>query len=426
MELSFFEKEVENISYSDLQKLVEIDKIPESYNLDYKLEYPKGNKLPKLIIALANATGGYIIIGVEEEKLNNKNTGIPKKIVGIEKADHMSKITNIILSHSQPKIVPSINQIAFPTDSNKVVVVIKVYEALEPIMYYSKNDSDSNKWFIRINDKIEPADYSILKKLFYKENYLERMKRNVENEIKLQDDVIESIGEYYSNKTGALLFGIIVIPYTKDFTLVDMKNKEFETFLNHLSGLFHKYSQIYIEYRLSAFIKRFRFMGHYYESKIEGKNVFGKTSLRIYEDGNIYGYIINEFNTIDSDSYEIERVVIKDPLFIIYLFIQYLKLIKLVYDQIKFREKFKLILRIGSISKFILQIVGVKFESIQDIIEIDRVIYCFDLEDNNKFNEILLDIFHELLRYFCEDYKNVEEVFPFFQNKIPKCFKNFE
>jgi len=174
--LSFFEKKIENLEYIDIYNLVCINKIPESYNLDYKVNYPKNEKLAKLMLSFANASGGYIIIGIEELRVNNKNTGLPDKIIGIDKADHTTKITNITISHSQPKIVPSVKTVELDSNPDKVVVVIKIEESIEPIMYYSKNDSDSNKFFIRINDKKQPADYSILKKLFYKENYLERMK----------------------------------------------------------------------------------------------------------------------------------------------------------------------------------------------------------------------------------------------------------
>ncbi len=136
--LSFFEKKIENLEYVDINNLVCINKIPESYNLDYKVDYPKNEKLAKLMLSFANASGGYIIIGIEEVRVNNKNTGVPDKIFGVDKADHTTKITNIAISHSQPKIVPSVKTIELDSDPDKLVVIIKIEESMEPIMYSSK------------------------------------------------------------------------------------------------------------------------------------------------------------------------------------------------------------------------------------------------------------------------------------------------
>ncbi|KKM10327.1 hypothetical protein LCGC14_1722020, partial [marine sediment metagenome] len=266
--LSFFEKKIENLEYIDLYNLVCVNKIPESYNLDYKVDYPKNEKLAKLMCSFANASGGYIIVGIEEVRVNNKNTSVPDEMFGIDKADHTTKVTNIAISHSQPKIVPSIKTIELDSDPDKVVVIIKIEESMEPIMYYSKNDSDSNKFFIRINDKKQPADYSILKKLFHKENYLERMKVFEEEILKEQKEFIyHKLGRFYKEKTGAIFFGVNVLPFNKDFEIIDMASSEFEAFLNGLNRTFHEIP-IFFDYRLSSFIKKFKFMGYYYESKI--------------------------------------------------------------------------------------------------------------------------------------------------------------
>jgi len=167
MNSTFFGKKLSDIDFSRIQSLKD-NKIPESYDLDYKENYPTNQKLAKLMIAFANSSGGYIIIGMKEERHQGHNTGVPDKIVGIDKGDHPTKITNIALSHSQPKIFPKICIIEHPDNSNKVIVIIKINESIEPIMYFSKNDSDTNKWFIRINDKIE---YELTRKMAGKVNF---------------------------------------------------------------------------------------------------------------------------------------------------------------------------------------------------------------------------------------------------------------
>lgn len=425
--LSFFEKSIENLEFKDIYNLFCINKIPESYNLDYKSDYPKNEKLAKLMCSFANASGGYIIVGIEEVRVNNKNTGVPDKIIGVDKADHTTKITNIAISHSQPKIVPSVKTIEIVSDPDKVVVIIKIEESMEPIMYYSKNDSDSNKFFIRINDKKQPADYSILKKLFYKENYLKRMEIFQEEVSKEQIEFIfDKLGRFYKDDSAALFFGLSVLPFNKDFEIIDMSSGEFEDFLNGINRTFYEIP-VFIDYRLSSFIKKFKFMGYYYESKVvEIKDLEEdiKNKFEIYRSGNINGHVVYNFDTLDSESYRIERCLINNPDFIVNLFSQWLKVIQLIYDEIRFNGKFKFILRIGSLDKFILNIADIHFHSTTDIIEFEKIIYTFDLHDVNKLNEILSDIFKEFLRYFCEDLNHVDQIFPYFESKISECLKN--
>ncbi len=425
--LSFFEKSIENLEFKDIYNLFCINKIPESYNLDYKSDYPKNEKLAKLMCSFANASGGYIIVGIEEVRVNNKNTGVPDKIIGVDKADHTTKITNIAISHSQPKIVPSVKTIEIVSDPDKVVVIIKIEESMEPIMYYSKNDSDSNKFFIRINDKKQPADYSILKKLFYKENYLKRMEIFQEEVSKEQIEFIfDKLGKFYKDDSGALFFGLSVLPFNKDFEIIDMSSGEFEDFLNGINRTFYEIP-VFIDYRLSSFIKKFKFMGYYYESKVvEIKDLEEdiKNKFEIYRSGNINGHVVYNFDILDSESYRIERCLINNPDFIVNLFSQWLKVIQLIYDEIRFNGKFKFILRIGSLDKFILNIADIHFHSTTDIIEFEKIIYTFDLHDVNKLNEILSDIFKEFLRYFCEDLNHVDQIFPYFESKISECLKN--
>ncbi|KKM80584.1 hypothetical protein LCGC14_1338390 [marine sediment metagenome] len=162
----------EEINYSHIEYLVD-NKIPESPILDYKQDMLESVKLAKLITAFANSTGGFIIIGVSEERINGKKTGKPDKVLGVPQEDYVTRITDIAMSHSQPRIVPRIrDNIKLPGDVNRVIVIIEVQESLRPIMFYSKNHRWSNKWFLRINDKIAPADNSLMKKIFNKEKYI--------------------------------------------------------------------------------------------------------------------------------------------------------------------------------------------------------------------------------------------------------------
>jgi predicted HTH transcriptional regulator len=159
---SFFTKDFEDVQYSDIQALV-INEVRESYIVDYKEDYPK--QLAKVLISFANASGGFAILGIKEVRENGKNTGIPKEILGISREDHKIKITNIVVSHSQPVIIPKVKVFQIP-GIDKDLVLIKIDESFEPIM-----ETNKRIFPIRINDQSLPADYSIVKKLFNKETY---------------------------------------------------------------------------------------------------------------------------------------------------------------------------------------------------------------------------------------------------------------
>lgn len=187
---SFFTKEIDKITYSDIETLVD-GEIAESSVLDYKSKMISKDKLGRIMVAFANGSGGYVVMGIEEKKnKDGKNTGKPDQIVGVKPADYTNLITNIAMGQTHPQIVPQINHnISLPKDPNRLIVVIKIRESLKPIMW-------KNKWPIRINDQTVYADNSLMKKLFNKENYkletrvqriFDNIRRNLER-IKIESD----------------------------------------------------------------------------------------------------------------------------------------------------------------------------------------------------------------------------------------------
>lgn len=95
--VSFFIKKFEELDYSDIKSLVS-EGVPESHSLDYKEDYTR--KLPKVLTSFANATGGYILLGIKEERIDDKKTGRPKEVLGIKREDHETRITNIFFIYS--------------------------------------------------------------------------------------------------------------------------------------------------------------------------------------------------------------------------------------------------------------------------------------------------------------------------------------
>ena len=210
---SIFKKKFKETEYSDIEALV-INKIRESHNIDYKENYPnKSTKLAKVLISFANASGGFIIIGIRELKANGKNTGIPDEIIGVDKIDHETKITNILASNSQPTIIPKIKVFEIP-NTHKDLILTKIKESIDPIM-----NSRTNRFPIRINDQSLPADYSIVNKLFHKETY----------QVKKRINKIFQIIEDFFNKLKVVSVGRRGKYHTYQICLKDLDSNNEET-----------------------------------------------------------------------------------------------------------------------------------------------------------------------------------------------------
>lgn len=159
----FTNKNFSEISLEDIEKLI-VEEIRESNELEYKSDYGRRQEgLAQEIIALANTEGGYIILGIDEIRINNKNTGIPSEIVGVVRMDHETRITDIAISNSRPKIVPLIRVFKLDFDDNdKDIVVIQIKKSKEPIMFTKKKN-----YYHRVNDKKSPADHEWVSQRFF-------------------------------------------------------------------------------------------------------------------------------------------------------------------------------------------------------------------------------------------------------------------
>jgi hypothetical protein len=150
----YFNKNFNEISIKDVKRLVKL-KVKESNRLDYKEDYPKRNeKLAQLMISLANTEGGYIIIGIDEERVENNNTGIPNELKGVNRIDHETKLTNIALDNSEPKIVPNIISMPLENENNKDIIIVQIKKSIEPIMFMG-----NKAYYRRVNDQTRPANH---------------------------------------------------------------------------------------------------------------------------------------------------------------------------------------------------------------------------------------------------------------------------
>lgn len=82
------DKPLADLTKSDLERLV-ADRVSEGRTRDYKRDLELASDAHKKEVArdvssLANAAGGYLVYGVEEERdADGKNTGIPARILGV-------------------------------------------------------------------------------------------------------------------------------------------------------------------------------------------------------------------------------------------------------------------------------------------------------------------------------------------------------
>ena len=161
-----FNKNISEIEYEDLKKLIEND-VSEGWFIEYKGSFPKNNKkIANSIASFANSEGGWYIVGIEE----NKNEIHPFEIVGFDLETNKKpddKITNIIKHNISP--IPYFESKLVEIPENKVVLVVQVFEGYDTP--YISNGSV----YIRVNGTSEPIkDRYQFEKLLEKKRFFEK------------------------------------------------------------------------------------------------------------------------------------------------------------------------------------------------------------------------------------------------------------
>jgi len=135
-------------------KIQEILKQPEDKSLEFKKEVPRNRQnLLKTVVAFANGTGGYIYVGVNDDRTV---TGIKEEPFDLEE-----KLSNIIYDSISP-----LPNVFFQTASyeDKVIFIIRVLPgANKP--YYLKKTGPEDGIFVRIGSTNRKADSQIVAEL---------------------------------------------------------------------------------------------------------------------------------------------------------------------------------------------------------------------------------------------------------------------
>lgn len=161
-----FNKNISEIEYEDLKKLIE-NEITEGWFIEYKGSFPKNNKkIANSIASFANSEGGWYIVGIEE----NKNEIHPFEIVGFDLETNKKpddKITNIIKHNINP--IPYFESKLVEIPENKIVLVVQVFEGYDTP--YISNGSV----YIRVDGTSEPIkDRYQFEKLLDKKRFFEK------------------------------------------------------------------------------------------------------------------------------------------------------------------------------------------------------------------------------------------------------------
>lgn len=186
--ISIFKKNIELIDLTDIEELID-QNVRESSLIEYKeadFLNPSNSeiqkhywKLVKIICGFANNMGGLLILGIKEDSNSCAESITP---LHQSKTSLINKLRGLTVSHTIPSISLKINDI--DTDLNNTeefILVLKVLEAPEPVMYVNSSDNDSYKYFFRYNEDTIPADHATVRLLFSKKNVEEKLNKYIES-----------------------------------------------------------------------------------------------------------------------------------------------------------------------------------------------------------------------------------------------------
>lgn len=163
-----FDKPFNEITIEDIENLIFIRKERENNYLEYKEKLGHSNKDKKEFLkdvsGFANASGGFLIIGVKE----HKPSGLPEKICGIEKIIGNQKvdewINNVLISNLDERIHYSLRIFEFKNKDNKIVLLLYIPES--PKKPHMITFQGKNNYYVRHNTSVNPATQSEVKEMF--------------------------------------------------------------------------------------------------------------------------------------------------------------------------------------------------------------------------------------------------------------------
>jgi hypothetical protein len=178
-------KSFQNIKQEDIENLVK-DLVPESRTLDYKKALPDDSWQSKIeflqdVSAFANASGGDLIFGIEEQVIEGKKTGIPKGFVGLNISsidETKRRLYSVIRSGIQPPLSVQIDHRDGLPHGPVLLVRVPASWAAPHMITLSRPDLLKPQFYMRHNVENLAMDIDEIRSAFnLSENRIQRLRR---------------------------------------------------------------------------------------------------------------------------------------------------------------------------------------------------------------------------------------------------------
>ncbi len=218
MKITIFGKPLNEVNTDDVRLFCK-SQIKEGINLDYKKDLSSAKSIVKTIASFANTHGGWILIGVEDDK--DDKPVIPA--VGIEFQDHLTlTVTNMVLSHMWLPVIP-VYQVCPPDKDNKTFVIIYVSESHEaPLWLFNKKEL-----YVRVSDRSLSGTWEELatsEQWEWLRNKREKsieLRKEIRNELNYRFRTHDILDELENRVSGSMA---LLPPDKRDRDTVDMLN----------------------------------------------------------------------------------------------------------------------------------------------------------------------------------------------------------
>ena len=203
-----FDKPFDKLNIKDIENLVLIRKEQENNYLEYKERIEPNDKFKKKFLkttsGFANAKGGYIIIGIKEDK----NTNL-LEILGIEKTINHQKVeewvNNILIANLDKKVQYNIKTIEIKDNEEKIVLLIYIPESpKKPHMVTFKGE---NHYYLRHNKSVNLATQSEVEEMF---EYSKKVEKGFEDFLKQRNLFDENNDKFGLNEKSKKLYNEII------------------------------------------------------------------------------------------------------------------------------------------------------------------------------------------------------------------------
>lgn len=266
-----YEKNINDIVLEDITNLI-AEKFVENKFLEYKGYSIKRerDKILKAVCGFANADGGLLIYGLEEEM------GEPQELTGISLEgkswdDKKLQIQDWIKSGIEPRL--SVEMKSYEINNDKIIILIKVPKSWNPP--HCVKNKNQRTFYIRRDGLTDSAEYDELRRMFNLNNSL------VE---KINDFRNKRVAKFESDHQEAysiLFHAVPITAFTNPQIDIEKAKKELET--SRIIGGYYKPNFEGLYYPNGNFFKQF-YRNGIYEMHYTQANQNEEIPLRYFEE----------------------------------------------------------------------------------------------------------------------------------------------